>query len=200
MRLGFLASHGGSSMQVIADACRSGNLDAEVRVVISNNTGSLAMQRAGERGIPTVHLSGLTHPDAGALDAAIARTLTEYGVQMLLLSGYVKLVGPRTLAAFPARILNIHPSLLPRFGGTGMYGKRVHQAVLDAGEAVTGVTIHLLDEQYDRGPIVAQSSLAVLPGDDAGSLADRVAVEEHRLYVDTVRRIAAGEIDLDRLR
>lgn len=200
MKLGFLASHRGSSMRAIVDACRSGLLDAQPRVVISNNANSPALDWAGEQGIRTFHLSSKTHPLPEELDAAIAGALSAEQVDMVLLSGYMKMVGPRTLAAFPARILNVHPALLPRFGGAGMYGTRVHEAVLAAGETVSGVTIHLVDEEYDRGPIVAQSVVPVRPGDDAGSLAARVLVEEHRLYVDSVRKIVAGEIDLDTLR
>lgn len=200
MKLGFLASHRGSSMRAIVDACRSGHLNAQPRAVVSNNANSPALEWAGEQGLTTFHLSSKTHPSPGELDAAIAGELSGEQVDMVLLCGYMKMVGPRTLAAFPARILNVHPALLPKFGGAGMYGTRVHDAVLAAGETVSGVTIHLVDEEYDRGPIVAQSVVPVRPGDDAGSLAARVLVEEHRLYVDSVRKIVAGEIDLDKLR
>jgi phosphoribosylglycinamide formyltransferase-1 len=109
----------------------------------------------------------------------------------------MKQIGPQTLAAYRGRILNIHPALLPKFGGRGMYGKRVHQAVLNAGERVTGVTIHVVDDLYDHGRILAQSEVPVREGDTADSLAERVLQEEHRLYPETLRRIAAGEIVLD---
>ena len=199
MKLGFLASHGGSNLQAIVDACRRGVLDAEVRVVISNNADSLALKRARDQLIPAAHLSTRTHPDPEALDAAIARALADHGVDLVLLAGYMRKVGPITMARFPQRILNIHPALLPKFGGEGMYGRRVHEAVLAAGERTTGVTIHLIDEEYDRGPVVAQKEVPVLPGDTVETLAERVLEEEHKLYVETLVRVAEGDLDLDAL-
>ena len=186
-------------MQAIIDACAGGVLDAEVRVVISNNAESLALQRAREQRIPAVHLSSRTHPEPQVLDAEIARTLQEHGVDLVVLAGYMRKVGPITLARFAGHILNIHPALLPRFGGEGMYGRRVHEAVLASGEAVTGVTIHVVDEEYDRGPVVAQREVPVLPGDTVETLAARVLEQEHLLYVETLKRVANGDLDLDAL-
>ena len=197
LRLGFLASHGGSNMQAIIDACKDGRLDAEPAVVISNNSESTALERARREGIPDYHLSSATHRDPAELDAAILRTLEEHGVDLVILAGYMKLLGPRTLARYRGRILNIHPALLPKFGGKGLYGKKVHEAVLAAGERVTGVTIHLVDERYDAGPIVAQSEVPVLDGDTVDSLAARVLQREHQLFAETLQKIAVGEIDLD---
>jgi phosphoribosylglycinamide formyltransferase-1 len=197
LRLGFLASHGGSNMQAIIDACKDGRLDAEPAVVISNNSESTALERARREGIPNYHLSSATHRDPAELDAAILRTLEEHGVDLVILAGYMKLLGPRTLARYRGRILNIHPALLPKFGGKGLYGKKVHEAVLAAGERVTGVTIHLVDERYDAGPIVAQSEVPVLDGDTVDSLAARVLQREHQLFAETLQKIAVGEIDLD---
>ena len=108
-------------------------------------------------------------------------------------------VGPITLARFPQRILNIHPALLPKYGGEGLYGRRVHEAVLYSGDRTTGVTIHLVDEEYDRGPVVAQCEVEVRPGDSVDTLAARVLEEEHKLYVNTLIRIVRGELDLSRL-
>jgi phosphoribosylglycinamide formyltransferase-1 len=197
LRLGFLASHGGSNMQAIIDACKDGRLDAEPAVVISNNSESTALERARREGIPNYHLSSATHRDPAELDAAILRTLEEHGVDLVILAGYMKLLGPRTLARYRGRILNIHPALLPKFGGKGLYGKKVHEAVLAAGERVTGVTIHLVDERYDAGPIVAQSEVPVLDGDTVDSLAARVLQREHQLFAETLQKIVVGEIDLD---
>ena len=199
MKLGFLASHGGSNMQAIVDACTSGLLEAEVRVVISNNADSLALQRARDQNIPVAHLSSRTHPDPQELDAAIAETLARSAVDLVLLAGYMRKVGPITLARFPQRILNIHPALLPKYGGEGLYGRRVHEAVLSSGDRATGVTIHLVDEEYDRGPVVAQCEVEVRPGDSVDTLAARVLEQEHKLYVNTLIRIVQGELDLSRL-
>lgn len=192
--LGVLASHGGTNLQAIIDSCLSGAIDAEVRVVISNNSRSMALERARRAGIPTAHLSGATHPNPDSLDEAIAETLQRHGVQVVALAGYMKMLGPRTLHAYRNRILNIHPALLPKFGGQGMYGERVHRAVLESGDTVSGVTVHLVDEEYDRGPIVAQAEVPVLPGDTPDTLAARVLEQEHVLYPETIQRIATASL------
>ena len=197
--IGVLASGGGTNLQAIMDAIAGGRLDAEIRVVISNNSRALALKRARAAGIPTVHLSGATHPDPDALDAAIADALANRGVRLVALAGYMKMLGPRTLARFRNRVINIHPALLPKFGGRGMYGERVHAAVLAAGERETGVTVHLANGEYDSGAIIAQERVPVLAGDAPSALAARVLEREHAVYPQTIQRIAAGEIDLDAL-
>ena len=198
LRLGFLASGGGTNLQSLLDACRDGRLQAEPRVVIANNSGAEALARARTQGIPARHLSGRTHPDPAALDAAIREALRGEGAEVVCLAGYMKRVGPRTLAAFDGRILNIHPGLLPRHGGRGFYGLRVHEAVLAAGERVSGATVHVVDELYDHGPVLAQEEVPVEPGDTPETLAARVLEAEHRLYPETLQRIASGQIDLGR--
>ena len=199
LALGVLASHGGTNLQAIIDSCRSGAADAEVRVVISNNSRSLALERARRANIPASHLSGGTHPAPDLLDEAITETLHRHGVQVVALAGYMKMLGPRTLDAYRNRILNVHPALLPKFGGRGMYGERVHEAVLASGDRVSGVTVHLVDEEYDHGPVVAQTQVPVLPDDTPDTLAARVLEQEHILYPETIQRIATGEVDLDQL-
>ena len=199
LSIGILSSHEGTNLQTIIDACKEGRLHARVRVVVCNNSGALAIERARREGIPSRHLSARTHPDPHEMDAAIASTFEEHGVELVALAGYMKKLGPRTLNRYRGRVLNIHPALLPKFGGEGMYGSRVHEAVLESGDAVSGVTVHLVDEEYDRGPIVAQREVAVLVDDTPDSLARRVLEQEHALYPETLQRIAAGEIDLDRL-
>lgn len=186
--LGILASHGGSNLQVLLDACAGQQLPARVGLVISNNRTAFALERARQAGVPTAVINATTHPDEPARDAAIRDALLARGVTRVVLAGYMKKLGPATLAAYRPRIVNIHPALLPRHGGEGMYGKNVHAAVLAAGERETGVTIHLVDEQYDHGSILAQERVPVLPDDTVESLADRVLAVEHRLYVDTLRQ------------
>ena len=199
LRLGVLASHTGTNLQSIMDACRAGSLDAEVRVVISNNSRSLALARARAVGIPTAHLSSATHPAPDALDAAIERTLKSHGVELVALAGYMKKLGPRTLGEYRNRVLNVHPALLPKFGGRGMYGDRVHAAVLASGDCVSGVSVHLVDEEYDRGPVISQVEIPVLPDDTPETLAARVLAQEHILYPKTLQRIASGDVDLSAL-
>ena len=160
-------------MQAVLDACASGVLAATPAVVISNNRDAEALGRAARSGLPHYHLSSATHPDPAALDAAILDALGRHDADLVLLAGYMKKLGPRTLERYRGRVLNIHPALLPRFGGQGMYGARVHEAVLASGEPETGITIHVVDEEYDHGPIVAQCRVPVHPGDTAESLAAR---------------------------
>ena len=199
LSVGVLSSHEGTNLQTIVDACKDGRLHARVRVVVCNNSGAMTIERARREGIPFRHISGRTHPDPRELDAAIASAFEEHGVELVVLAGYMKKLGPRTLDRYRGRILNIHPALLPKFGGEGMYGSRVHEAVLESGDAVSGVTVHLVDEEYDRGPIVAQRKVPVLVDDTPESLAYRVLEQEHAIYPETLQMIAAGEIDLDRL-
>lgn len=183
-------------MQAIIDACTSGRLEAEPRVVISNNSSSPALERARREGIPAFHLSGRTHQSPKGLDRAILETLEAHQVNLVVLAGYMKRLGRQTLSRYPGQILNIHPTLLPRYGGRGMFGRRVHEAVLVAGDRVTGVTIHRVDQRYDHGEIVAQCEVPVVEGDTADSLGERVLRREHEFYVETLRRISRGEIDL----
>jgi phosphoribosylglycinamide formyltransferase-1 len=196
LRLGFLASHGGTNLQAILAACAAGKLHAEPRVIISNNSASGALARARLAGVPVVHLSGQTHPEPKELDRAICAALSESESQVVCLCGYMKRLGNSTLSAFDGRILNIHPALLPKFAGQGFYGAAVHAAVLAAGEQESGATVHLVDAEYDTGPIVAQKKVPVLANDTPEELAARVLSQEHLLYADTLQRIATGEIEL----
>ncbi len=195
-RLGFLASGRGSNLQAVIDACESGQLNATPVMVISNNPDARALERGRRHGLLCRHLSSRTHPEPDQLDEAITAAFQAQAVDLIVLAGYMKMIGPRLLAAYPDQIINIHPSLLPRHGGRGMYGMHVHEAVLAAGDTETGVTVHLVNDEYDRGRILAQARIAVEPGDDAKSLAKRVLQVEHRLYVQVLDRIITGEIRL----
>lgn len=200
VRLGFLASHRGSNMQAVINACKSSRIEAQAAVVISNNRNSQALARAGQEGIPAYHLSGTTHPDPGRLDRAICETLREHGVNLVVLAGYMKMIGLKTLRAFRGRIVNIHPGLLPKYGGKGMFGMNVHDAVIAAGDRETGITVHVVDGGYDTGPVLAERRVRVMKGDTAESLSERMLPLEHELYVDTIARIARGELELPRMK
>ena len=199
LRLGVLASHGGTNLQAIIDACKDGRLDAEVAVVISNNSKSMAIKRAGNAGLPVFHLSGATHPQPSLEDVELRAILDKHDVELVVLAGYMKLLGPATLAAYRNRVLNSHPALLPKFGGRGMYGTRVHEAVVKAGESISGVTIHLVDEQYDHGAAVDQCTVPVLKTDAVGDLEEKVKDRERLFWIEVLRKIASGEINLDDL-
>lgn len=196
MKIAILASHGGSNMQAVLDAIAGGTLVMEPSIIISNNRKAHALERAAAARIPHRVLNGTTHPEPADLDHAILTALRESGTDLVLLAGYMKKLGPATLSHFDGRIVNIHPSLLPKFGGQGMYGSRVHEAVLAAGEAETGVTIHLVDGAYDEGRILAQTPVPVLKGDTAETLAVRVLEREHQFLVETLVRVSTGEIPL----
>src|SRR5262245_25381484 len=187
---GILASHEGTTLQAVLDAVAEGRLLGRVGVIISNNSDSGALRRAHASGISGVHLSSATHAHPDHLDRAIAETLTGAHVDVVLLAGYMKKLGRGVLEAYGGRILNTHPALLPKFGGTGMYGSRVHEAVLSSGDRETGVTVHLVDADYDSGPVLAQCRVPVLAGDSVTELAARVQARERQFIVEPLARIA----------
>lgn len=194
LRLGFLASGAGSSAQAIVDAIERGELAAEARLLVSNRREAPALAWAADRGVPHRHIATATDPEAA--DIALAAALIGAEVELLILSGYLRQLGPRTLEACAGRILNIHPGPLPQFGGHGMYGARVHQAVIAAGVAESAIVIHLVDEEYDRGPEIARRTVPVGPADTAATLEARVRGLEPDFFVQTLQRIAAGDLIL----
>jgi len=199
LRVGVLASGEGTTLQAILDACTAGEIPVRVVTVISNNGGSGALRRGLTVGARCLHLSGKTHPGPGELDRAITAALEEDGVEVVMLAGYMKKLEPGVLGRFGGRILNTHPALLPKFGGHGMYGMHVHEAVVRAGETESGPSVHLVDAEYDTGRVLAQAKVPVLPTDDASALAARVQERERRLVVDVLGRIARGDLLLEGL-
>lgn len=190
MILGFLASHGGSAARFLTAACRDGRLNATPAALASNNSGSAALAWAREAGLETAHLSAARFPDPDELDRAILAFLQDSDVDTLVLSGYMKALGPRVLDAYAGRLLNIHPSLLPRHGGRGMYGDRVHAAVLASGDAESGASVHLVTAGIDEGPVLAQVRVPVLPGDTVDTLRARVQAVEGELLLGALRELA----------
>lgn len=185
MRIAVAVSGGGSNLQALLDALPA-RRPTEVVLVVSNKATAGGLDRAQERGVPTAVFTDPTSADEWL------PLLERHRIDLLVLAGYLKLVPAAVIAAYRGRILNIHPALLPAFGGPGMYGKRVHQAVLDAGATESGCTVHLVDEVYDRGEILAQARVPVLPGDTVESLATRVLAEEHKLLPEVVLKLARG--------
>lgn len=186
-KIAVFASGGGSGLQAIIDGCKEGKINAVVDMVISNNSKSKALQRARDANIAAFHFSSKTHPCG--LDDAILATLAAHEIDIIFLAGYLKKVGENILDAYKGWIFNIHPSLLPKYGGVGMHGVRVHQAVIDAGDANTGATIHRVDTGYDTGEIVSQVTVPVEKGDTAETLSARVLKQEHVLLVETLAAI-----------
>ncbi len=192
LNLGFLASHSGTNMQAIIDSVKSKNLDANLCCVISNNSSSGALEKAKAAGIPAFHISEKTHP--AYVSEKIIELFCMHGVDTIVLAGYMKILDSKVINAFSGRVLNIHPALLPKYGGEGMYGINVHQAVLVAGEKQSGASIHLVDAAYDRGRVLTQAIVPVEPADTPETLASRVLIAEHKLYSETLQKIATGEI------
>ncbi len=196
-RIGILASGSGTNLQAFIDTVENGDIDADIAVVVSNNSKAVALERARNHGIKAVHLSNLHHPDDRELDLAFVTLFRKLGVNLVLLCGYMKKRGPDFVNAFRNRILNVHPALIPRHCGLGMYGIKVHESVIASGDKETGVTIHIVNEEYDQGPVVAQRKIGVLDSDNAETLQKRVLVLEHSLFPEVVAMVCSGELDLD---
>jgi len=186
------ASGGGSDLQAIIDGCKLGKINAAVGVVISNNSKSMALTRARAENIPAFHFSQKSEKifeDPQKLEQAILDTLITNDIDIVFLAGYMKKIGARILHTYKNRIFNIHPALLPKYGGKGMFGINVHKAVIEAGETETGITIHRVDPEYDTGAIVAQCTVPVYKDDTAEVLAARVLQQEHIFLVEVLKDI-----------
>jgi phosphoribosylglycinamide formyltransferase-1 len=194
LKCAVFASGGGSNFQALIDRRDTGDLHVELVLLIVNNSTAFALTRARDHGIPALHIAPSRFADEAAYTAHLLAVLREYRIELIALAGYMKKIPRPVIAAYPNRIVNIHPALLPSFGGPGLYGEKVHQAVLDCGAKVSGVTIHFIDEEYDHGPIIFQATVPVLDGDDAHSLAKRVLTVEHASYWKVLEAVAAGRI------
>jgi len=185
----------GSNFQAILTAIQQGAIpNAAIRVVISNNSSAGILEIARANGIPAEHISEKQFTHATDFVNHLLATLHAYGVNFIVLAGYMKRVPQQIISQFRNSIVNIHPALLPKFGGQGMYGMRVHEAVLAAHERITGASVHFVDEEYDRGPLILQRTVAVAPHDTVESLAAKVLRIEHELYPEALRMIAEGKI------
>ncbi len=195
MRLALFASGGGSNVGAILDAVDAGALRAEPVLLVSDRPGAGALARAETRGIPTEVIAppGDDARFADALLDALARVEAD----AVALAGYLRKVPAPVVQAFRHRILNVHPSLLPAFGGAGWYGRRVHQGVIDAGCQVSGATVHLVDDAFDTGPIVLQEAVRVAPDDTAETLAARVLAVEHRIFPRALALLADGRLRVE---
>lgn len=186
----------GTNFQAILDAISRGELHVRCALLVATNELHGAVARARDANVKTLVLptEGLTREE---WDEKVADAMYEEGVTVLALAGYLRYVTNVLLEAYPGRILNVHPSLLPAFGGQGMYGPRVHRAVLEHGCKITGCTVHLVDERYDTGPILAQAAVAVEDDDTPDSLAMRVQKEEHRLYPQCIEWVCHNKIRIE---
>jgi formyltetrahydrofolate-dependent phosphoribosylglycinamide formyltransferase len=188
-RVAVFASGHGSNLEALFEALED-RAEAVIVLVASDRAGARALERARARGVEAVVLSP---DDEDTMLAALGRARVDW----IVLAGYLKRVPTGVVRRYRNRILNIHPALLPAHGGKGMYGERVHRAVIEAGESTSGASVHLVDEEYDRGPVVAQESVAVLPEDTPATLAARVLEIEHRLLPAVVLAAAEGRIRVE---
>ena len=194
LNIAVFGSGAGTNFRVILTAIQQGTIPgARISLVVSNNSGAGILGIARANALPAIHLSQKQFPDERSFADALLSTLRDHSVNLVALAGYMKRVPPVVVAAYRNRIVNIHPALLPRFGGPGMYGIRVHEAVLASGDKMSGATVHYVDEEYDHGTVVLQRKVPVLPGDTPESLAARVLAAEHALYPAAIRQIAMKE-------
>ena len=196
VRTAVMCSGSGTNLQALLDAERRGELGAQIAVVISNRRTSFALERAAAAGKDAVWLSPSKFEDPADYSRALMDDLRKHDVSLICLAGYLKKLPAEVISAFRGRILNIHPAPLPRFGGPGMYGHHVHEAVLASGADTSGPTVHFVDEEYDHGPIVAHQPVPVRADDTPDTLAARVLKAEHQLYPRVVAAVALGRIRL----
>ena len=193
-RIAFLVSGGGTDMQSVLDAIDDGKINAVPVLVISSNAAAYALTRAKQHGIDAVALERKAFgDDYAARDRELLRLLQEYRVDLVVMAGYLGILSPFILDAYPKKIINIHPALLPKFGGKGFFGMNVHRAVLAAGETVSGATVHYAANDIDTGEIIRQASVPVLPDDTPESLAARVLETEHKLFPEAIADLCRAE-------
>jgi len=190
------ASGRGTDLQSIIDAIEAGKLDAQIVMVLSNKKDAIALERARKHGIPAVYLSSKDFDERDEFVSTMLEELERHGANFIALAGYLRKVPPEVIQKYRNRIVNIHPALLPSFGGKGMYGMRVHEAVIEYGCKVTGVTIHIVDEHYDHGLVVAQRCVEVRDDDTPETLAARVLEVEHQLYPEVLQWFAEGKVEV----
>jgi len=197
-RIGVLISGSGTNLQALMDAIDTGCIpNAKVVVVISNRRSAYGLERARAHGIPAECILKREYEDEEAFNRAILERLKYYGVDLVVLAGYLSILSPEVVRSYPNRIINIHPSLIPAFCGKGFYGEKVHRAVLDYGAKITGATVHFVDEGTDTGPIILQCPVEVKDDDDVHSLAARVLEVEHQLLPEAVRLFVEGRLSVE---
>jgi len=194
LRIAVLLSGSGTSLENLFEHVERGELDARVTVVIASKPGAFGLERARRRGVPAFAVPRKEHPDVGEFNDRIHEILARHEVDVVALLGFLSPFEPRE--RFRGRALNVHPALIPRHSGKGYYGRRVHEAVLAAGDRESGATVHLVDDEYDHGPILLQERVPVLPDDTPDTLAARVQALERRLVPQALRQLATDEGDV----
>ena len=199
LRVAVMASGNGSNFQAIVDRIAAGKLNARIMVLICNNRNAFALERARQAGVRAEHWSETLAGSPEAFVEGLLRILLEARTELIVLAGFMKLLPPEIVQEYHGRILNIHPALLPRYGGQGMYGMSVHEAVIAAGEKESGATVHFVEAEYDRGPIFLQRKVEVLPSDTPEALKERVLKVEHELLPGAIAKFAAERDSIGRI-
>ncbi len=181
LSIAVFASGGGTNLQSLIDTSKGMIFNGQVAAVISNNSGAYALERARKKNIPAYHISNKTHPERTGFVSRLFEVFDESSINLVVLAGYMKLLPVEVVRRYRSRIINIHPALLPKYGGKGMYGTNVHNAVIESGDKISGASIHLVDEIYDHGAILIQRTVSVSPDDTPESLAARVLKVEHKI-------------------
>ncbi len=192
LRLGVLASGGGTNLQAIIDSCQDGSLDATIALVLTNNPDAGALERAHQAGIQTVCVNHRDFSKREDFDHAVVKSLQDAGVELVVLAGFMRIITQTFLDAFPLRVINIHPALLPAFPGL-----HVQQQAIDYGARFSGCTVHFVDSGVDTGPIIIQAVVPVYQDDTADNLAERILEQEHHIYSRAIQLIAEGRVHVD---
>ena len=196
LKIAVLVSGGGSNLQAIIDATESHEIDAEIKVVVSNRKNAFGLERAQKHHIKTAYIGVGNYKDISVRQKALLDLLVSEEVDLVVLAGYLNILSPEIIKQFEKRIINIHPSLIPKYCGEGFYGEHVHEAVILNQEKESGATTHFVDEGVDTGEIIKQERVDVLAGDTAKTLAARVLEVEHRLLVNTIKAIQMGQVKI----
>jgi len=194
-RIAVFISGGGTNLQALIDASNTAKLSAEIALVVSSSSKAFGLTRAENAEIPTFVFREKKYESKSEASQALLEKLKEHKIDFIALAGYLRLLSPQLVSTYNGKIINMHPALLPKFGGQGMYGLHVHEAVLASGDKETGVTFHIVDEVYDHGRIVEQFNLAVLENDTPESLQERVLKKEHEEYPKILSKFIRGEYD-----
>lgn len=181
------ASGSGSNFQSIIDAIKDGSLNAIITGFITNKAEAYSLERAKKYDIPNVVINPNNFDSEREYVSTLVSQLQDWNADLLILAGYLKKIPSEVINKYDQRILNIHPSLLPKFGGKGFYGIKVHEAVIASGDTESGCTVHIVTEEYDKGPILGQSKVSVSPSDTVEDLSKKVLIEEHKLFPDTIQ-------------
>ena len=199
MKIAVFVSGGGTNLQAIIDNTKDGILkDIEIALVLSSSKGAYALERAANNGIKSVVVSKKDFDSIEAWDEAVLNAVDESGAELIVLAGYLSLMGPKVVSKYSNRIINIHPALIPSFCGAGMYGIRPHQAALAKGVKVSGATVHFVNENYDEGPILLQKAIDVLPDDTPETLQKRIMENcEWKILPEAIRLIADGKVVIE---